>query len=83
MRILFILSALFGICIVVMKHHDQDNLERTGLFGLQIHISVPDQRKSEDEPKQGRKLEAGIDAEPIKECCLLAWSPSLAQPAFL
>jgi hypothetical protein len=32
---------------------------------------------------QGRNLEAGTNAEAIKEYCLLAWSPWLAQPAFV
>lgn len=32
---------------------------------------------------QGRNLEAEAEAEAIDECCLLAFSPGLAQPACL
>lgn len=39
--------------------------------------------KSGQEPKQEINSKAGIDAKPMKECCLLAFSPWLAQPAFL
>ena len=34
-----------------------------GLFGLHFHIAVHRQRKSGQELKQGRSLEAGADAE--------------------
>ena len=44
--------------------------ERVCLFGLIAQ-----------ELKQGRNLEAGADAEAIEECCLLAYSLWLAQPA--
>jgi hypothetical protein len=31
---------LVRITIAIIKHHDQSNVERTGLFGLHFHISV-------------------------------------------
>ena len=34
-------------------------------------------------PKQGRNLDAGADAEAMEGCCLLAGFPWLAQAAFL
>ena len=52
-----------------------------GLFGLYIHITV--QRKSGQELKQGRNLEAGADAEAMEECCLLMCFLWLIHPAFL
>jgi hypothetical protein len=33
--------------------------------------------------KQSRNLEVGTEAKAVDECCLLACSPWLAQPAFL
>jgi hypothetical protein len=50
--------------------------------GLHFHIAVY-QRKSGQELKQGRNLEARADAEAMEGCCLLACSQQLAQPAFL
>ena len=41
-----------------------------GLFGLDFHIPVH-QRKSRQELKQGRNLEAGADAEVMEGCYLL------------
>ena len=46
-------------------------------------ITVCHQRKLGQELKQDRNLEAGTDAEAVEEGCLLAFSPWLAQPAFL
>jgi hypothetical protein len=55
-----------------MKHHDQRNLGRKGLFGLHFYIIAHHQRKSELKPKQGKDLETAVDAEAMEECCLLA-----------
>jgi hypothetical protein len=52
-------------------------------FGLYVHITLHHQRKSGQELKQGRNLEAGVDADATEECCLLACSPWLAGPDFL
>jgi hypothetical protein len=50
-----------------MKHHDQKaRWEGKTLTGLQFHITVHHQRKSGQELKQGRKLEAGADAEAME-----------------
>jgi hypothetical protein len=46
--------------------------EGKGLFSLHFHNSVQYGRKSGQELKQGRNLEAGADAEAMKEYCLLA-----------
>ena len=40
-------------------------------------------RKSRQELKQGRNLEAGVDAEAMEGCCLVACSSWLSQSAFL
>jgi hypothetical protein len=54
-----------------------------GLFRIHFHIAVHHQAKSGQELKQGRNLEAGVDAEANEECCLLAFFPCLAQLAYL
>ena len=56
------------------------NLRGKGLFGLYFLITVYHQKKSGQELKEGRTLEAGADAEATEECCLLACFPWLAQP---
>lgn len=41
------------------------------LFGLCFIITVHHQTKPQQELKQGRKPEAGAEAEALVECCLL------------
>jgi hypothetical protein len=48
------------------------------LFTLYFHIVVHHQRKSGQELTQGRNLEAGVDAEAMEGCYLLACFPWLA-----
>ena len=51
-----------------------------GLFGFQvIHLSLREAKAGD----QGRDMEAGAEADPMEECCLLAYSLWLAQLAFL
>jgi hypothetical protein len=45
--------------------------------------NVHHQRKSGQELTQDKTLEAGVDAEAMEECCLLACFPWLAHLAFL
>jgi hypothetical protein len=52
-----------------------------GLFNLYFHNAVHHQRKSGQELKQGRNLEAGADSEAMEACYSLACSLWLAQPA--
>ena len=53
-----------GVTINVMKYYDQKaNWERKALFRLHFHITVHQQRKTEQDLKQGRNLKAGADAE--------------------
>jgi hypothetical protein len=68
------------VIIVVMKHHKRNNLGRKGFICLKLsrHCSL-----SEEELKQGRKLEGGADAKAMEGCCLLTYSSWFAQPAFL
>jgi hypothetical protein len=54
-----------------------------GLFRLHFHAPVHHQRKSEQELTQGRNLEAGVDAETMEECCLLAYFLWLTQIVYL
>jgi hypothetical protein len=60
-----------------MKYHDHSNL------GRKEFITVPYCRKSGQELKQDRILEAGADAEAMERGCTLACFPWVAQPAFL
>jgi len=62
-------TALVRVSTAATKHHDQKaSWGGKGLFGLHFHITVHHQRKSGQELKQGRKLEAGADAKTIKGC---------------
>ena len=58
----------------MMKHHDQSKLENIG-FVLHFHIVVHHWRKSGQELKESRNLEAGADAEAMEGSSLLACSP--------
>ena len=62
--------------------------EKMIYLAINFHSTVHHQRKSGQEPKQGRNLEAGAEAEAMEAeamdgYCLLVCSPWLAQPAFL
>jgi hypothetical protein len=57
--------------------------EGKGLLTLFLHIAVLHKKKSGQELKQGRNLEAGANAEAMEGCYLLACSSWLALPAFL
>jgi hypothetical protein len=46
-----------------------------GLFDLHFCISVHHKRKSGQELKQDRNLEAGADAEAMEGCCILVCFP--------
>ena len=52
--------------MAVMEHYDQSNLGREGLFGLHFHTVVYHWRRSGQELKQGRNLEAGAEAEAME-----------------
>jgi hypothetical protein len=57
--------------------------ERVYLFSLHFHIALHHQRKSGQELKQVRNLEAGAGAEAMEGCCLLDCFLWLAQLDFL
>jgi hypothetical protein len=67
-------SVLVRVTIAVMKH---PKLGRRGF----IWLTLPYHHHSKS--GQDRNLEAGSDAEAMEECCLVACSTWLAQPAFL
>ena len=54
-----------------------------GLLELYFYIVVHHLRKPEQEFRQGRNPEAEANREAMEECCFLACSPGLKQPAFL
>ena len=66
---------LVSVSTAAMKHHGQEaSCKKKGLFDLHFYITIHHQRKPGQEPKQGRNLEAGSDAEAVEECCLLTCS---------
>ena len=71
------------VTIAVKNHRDLSHSRRKALFALCFHITVHHERKSGQEIKQGRNLEAGAGAEATDGFYLLACSSWLAQPAFL
>ena len=70
------------VSIAVIKHHDQRNWGGKGLFCLYFHITILI-KGSEQGPNLGKNLEARAGAEALQECCWLAHSSWLIQPAFL
>ena len=63
------------VIIAAMKTHDQvSSWERKGLFGLHFDIVFRHWKKSKQEIKQGRNLEAETEAETMEEYCWLACS---------
>lgn len=65
------------------KHHSQKQLvEEKVYFSLQLSAHTPSQREARV-GIQGRCPDPGVDAETTEECCFLACSLWLAQPAFL
>ena len=79
-----IYPVLVRVSLAAIKHHDQKpSWGGKGLTQLTLlHCSLS-LKKSGQELKQRRNLEAGADTEAMEGCCLLACSPWLAQPAFL
>ena len=53
---------------------------RKGLFSLHFNIAVHHQTKSGQELTKSRNIEAGVDAEAIKECSLLSYRTQKYQP---
>jgi hypothetical protein len=82
-----ILKRLTGLVRIIFLHKiswPKSKLGRKEFIQLTLpHHCRSHQRKPGQELTQGRNLEAGVDAEAIEGCCLLACFPSLAQPAFL
>ena len=76
---LFITYLLFQLGLLCDdKTPRLNNLGDKSLIGLYF-ITAHYLRKSGQELKQGRNLEAGADAEAMEGSCLLACSPWLAQ----
>ena len=78
-------GVLVKVSTAVTKPYDQKEVEkeRVCMTFTYFQIVVPHLRKPGQELKQSCNLEAGADAEVMEECCLLACSSWLAQPAFL
>ena len=72
-------SALFRVNMDVLKHHDQNQVAQERVYLIIVHQL----KKSGQEFKQGKKLEAGGDAEAMEEYCLLVCSLRLTLPTFL
>jgi hypothetical protein len=75
----YCLFCILTFSLAAKKHHNQRaSWEEKGLFSLYFQMIVHHWRKSGQEIKQGRNLEAGADAEAMVSAAY--W---LAQPAFL
>ena len=71
-------TVLVRVCIAVRKHRGRKgSWGGKGLFGLHFHSTVHHKRKSGQELKQGRILEAGADAEAMEKWNLLVCSHAL------
>lgn len=71
-------TILVRVSVAVLEHHDQRaSWGGKGYFSSHFHGTVHYCGKSGQELKQGRSLEAGIDAEAVEGCCLLACSHCL------
>jgi hypothetical protein len=70
------LSQGFYSCTNIMTKK-QVGEERVCLFSLHFHTAVHHQKKSGLELTQSRNLEAGVDAEAMEGCSLLASFPGL------
>lgn len=66
----------------MLKYHDQKQLGVEKGFSLQLSGHILPLREVVTET-QGRNMEPGTKTEVMGECCLLACSLRLAQPAFL
>jgi hypothetical protein len=74
-----VLASCLKVTIAVIKHHDQNaSWGGKGLFGFHFHTAIHHGRKSGQELKQGRKLEAGANANAMESS--VYW---LLWPAFL
>lgn len=61
-------SDLVKITFVLMKNHEERNLERKSLFVyLKRYITVHNQRKSGQEIKQSRDMEAGAETDAMEK----------------
>ena len=76
-------GALVRVSTAVRNTVAKSNLGRKGLISLTGPWNIHGPKQLRQGLTQGRNLEAGDDAEATEECCLLACSSWLAQPAFL
>jgi len=67
---------LVRVSIAAMKHDPKASWGGEGLFGLDFHSTVHYRRRSGQELKQGRNLEAGAGTKAIEGCGLMACSPA-------
>jgi hypothetical protein len=66
----------------VIKHHYQNFGKEIIYFSFYFHILIHHWKKSGQELKQDRNLEAGTYAEVMEGFCLLAYSTWLSHPVF-
>ena len=77
-------GVLVRVSMAALQHHDQGvSWGGKGLLSLHFHIAVHHQRKSGLEPKQGRNLEAGVDAETMEVLLLPGLLPLACSACFL
>ena len=71
------------VSIAVIKHHGQSNLGKKMFPWFMLPYHCSSLKEVRTGTKWGRNLEAGVDAEAMEGCYLLACSSWLAQTAFL
>lgn len=76
-------ACLLSVTVIKTSTNKKKPWRVKGLFGLKIQITLHHGGKPEREPKQGRKLELGTEAESMGECCLLAYCSWLIQHVLL
>ena len=76
--------ACLRVSIAAGQHHGQYQVgEERAYLAYTSTLLFHHQRKSGQELKQDRALEAGADAEAMEGCCVLVYSPWLTQTASL
>jgi len=59
----------------VIKYHGQQQAREERVHLAHSFAPIHHRKKSGQELKEGRNLEAGADAEAVEGCCLLVRSP--------
>jgi hypothetical protein len=75
-------AVLVRVCIPAQNIITKKQAGEECLFSLHFHTAIHHQRKSGQELTWGRNLEAGVDAEAMEGCGLLACFPWIVSLLF-